>query len=68
MNPSHSPISISISIFHIIISAGTMRITEPFVVMGFSVSGKVVDQQGKGVADTLIKVDGKEKTKTDANG
>ncbi len=45
-----------------------MRITEPFVVMGFSVSGKVVDQQGKGVPDTLIKVDGKEKAKTDANG
>jgi hypothetical protein len=36
--------------------------------MGFSLTGRVVNGQGKGLKDVLITVNGKEKVSTDANG
>jgi len=51
-----------------VVSRGSTTIKEPFQVMGFSLTGKVVNGQGKGVKDVLITVNGNEKGSTDSNG
>lgn len=46
-----------------------MNLSKPFQVTGYSLQGRVVDaHRSVGVMDVVIKVNGSEKAKTDANG
>jgi hypothetical protein len=47
---------------------GDAAVKEEFVVTGFSVSGRVVDSSGNGVASVAVLVHGKERATTDLNG
>lgn len=47
---------------------GTFTMPEPFQVMGFSASGRVVDKAGSGIEGATIKVNSVEKTVTDKEG
>jgi BOS complex subunit NOMO len=46
----------------------SQALKQDFVVMGFSVSGRVVDRKGNGVSEAVITVDSFEKTVTDSEG
>ncbi len=58
--PSSKPVNVT--------HAGSVVIAEPFQVMGFSVSGRVVDRSGNGIEGAAISVDGVHKTTTDKDG
>jgi len=45
-----------------------LRVPDAFQVLGFSVTGRVVDRSGRGVADAVIKVNSFEKATTDKDG
>lgn len=59
------PSSLTINVTH---DDYTVTAEQSFQVMGFSLSGQVVDKFGKGVADALISVNGVDKVSTDSNG
>eukprot|EP01114_Cavostelium_apophysatum_P010153 TRINITY_DN2361_c0_g1_i6.p1 TRINITY_DN2361_c0_g1~~TRINITY_DN2361_c0_g1_i6.p1 ORF type:complete len:1184 (-),score=357.86 TRINITY_DN2361_c0_g1_i6:30-3581(-) len=52
----------------ITIDVGSLQVDQPFQVVGFSVSGRVLDFEGVGIKGVSIKVDGKERAQTDASG
>eukprot|EP01132_Coremiostelium_polycephalum_P008344 gene8344-10249_t len=51
-----------------VLTAGGMQISNRFEIMGFSVSGKVVDHSNQGIPDVTILVNGKVRATTNANG
>jgi len=50
------------------VSTGSVTLKESFQVLGFSVLGKVVDRNGKGLSDVKIHLNSKHKTTTDQQG
>jgi len=50
------------------VTSGSIVIDEPFIVVGFSITGKVSDPSGNGIKDVTIKVNGKSKVTTDSFG
>jgi len=63
-----SSFDISPSSRSIEITGGSLSIEEPFVVLGFSISGKVVDGKGNGLKGVVIKVNDIQKAITDDTG
>lgn len=67
--PNQLNISVQGKIFFFyLIILGIIQLNQSFQVMGFSIFGKVVNHEGKGIQDVKIQVNGKEKTRTDING
>lgn len=55
-------------LLHIHARTGSVVLSTPFQVGGFSMSGRVVDPEGKPIAGAAIKVNGADKGVTDAAG